>query len=317
MDGGRPQAQPSGSRTPHNRDVDLKLLEDLAALAKERSFVRAAEARHVTHPAFGRRIRALEAWAGAPLVDRSRSPVALTAAGQTLLQQAQSLVDGLTQTREQLRSTHGTVGGSVLRVGTGRILARTLVADWIARLARPRQPLHGQRVEIQTRSMMEVGPLLERGEVDLVCCYEHPATTVRLSGQRFKHVTLANDRLVPVSRAKASGLPQHALQDGPIVNYAGTLSLGALVQDHLRRCVPDAGQRVRIVCDSPDAIQEFVAKGMGIAWLPWSMVAADCQRKLLVPLGRRSDEVHFQVRLYRPRARQSALVESVWQATDA
>jgi DNA-binding transcriptional LysR family regulator len=41
--------------------VDLKLFEDLVALARERSFVRAAEARHVTHPAFGRRIRALEA----------------------------------------------------------------------------------------------------------------------------------------------------------------------------------------------------------------------------------------------------------------
>ena len=46
--------------------MDLKLLEDLAALAHERSFVRAAEARHVTHPAFGRRIRSLEAWVGVP-----------------------------------------------------------------------------------------------------------------------------------------------------------------------------------------------------------------------------------------------------------
>ncbi|WP_241119334.1 helix-turn-helix domain-containing protein, partial [Achromobacter xylosoxidans] len=39
--------------------ADLKLLEDLIALAQSGSFVRAAEARHVTHPAFGRRIRAL------------------------------------------------------------------------------------------------------------------------------------------------------------------------------------------------------------------------------------------------------------------
>jgi hypothetical protein len=35
-----------------------------------------------------------------------------------------------------------------------------------------------------------------------------------------------------------------------------------------------------------------------------------------MPLGGRSNEVHFQVRLYRPRARQSALVESIWSATD-
>ena len=41
--------------------MQLKWLEDFIVLAQERSFTRAAELRHVTHPAFGRRIRALEA----------------------------------------------------------------------------------------------------------------------------------------------------------------------------------------------------------------------------------------------------------------
>ena len=43
--------------------MQLKWLEDFVALAQERSFTRAAELRHVTHLAFGRRIRALESWA--------------------------------------------------------------------------------------------------------------------------------------------------------------------------------------------------------------------------------------------------------------
>lgn len=46
--------------------MQLKWLEDFIVLAQERSFTRAAELRHVTHPAFGRRIRALEEWAGTP-----------------------------------------------------------------------------------------------------------------------------------------------------------------------------------------------------------------------------------------------------------
>ena len=65
--------------------ADLKLLEDLIALAQTGSFVRAAEARHVTHPAFGRRIRTLETWAGAPLVERQRVPVTLTTEGLSLI----------------------------------------------------------------------------------------------------------------------------------------------------------------------------------------------------------------------------------------
>ena len=296
--------------------MDMKLFEDLVALARERSFVRAAEARHVTHPAFGRRIRALEAWAGVTLVERGRSPVQLTPAGQSLLQQLQGTLEELAQARELLRSRQGVVGGEVFRLATGRTLARTTVADWLATLAKPRQPLHRQRVELTTRSMADVVLLLERGEVDMVCCYEHPATSVRLSGQRYRHVTLVRDRLVPVSRADAHGRPTHDLGSGALLVYAASLSLGALLHDHLRRNVPDAGARTRFVCDSPDAIHELVRRNFGVAWLPWSLVAPECRRREFAVLGARSDEVPFDVRLYRPRARQGALVESVWAAMD-
>lgn len=292
--------------------MDLKLFEDLVALARERSFVRAAEARHVTHPAFGRRIRALEAWAGAPLVDRTRSPVQLTEAGQTLLQHVRGTLDDLAQARDQLRSRQGVRSGAVFRIATGRTLARTTVADWLAALSRPGQPLHEQRVDLTTRSMDDVALLLERGDVDMVCCYEHPATTVRLSGQRYRHVTLVRDRLVPVSLRGTRGQPLHDLGDGPLIVYAASLSLGALLHDHLRRNVPDAGMRTRFVCDSADAVHEFVRKGIGIAWLPWTLVSSECKAGALMALGGRSDEVPFDVRLYRARARQSALVEAAW-----
>jgi DNA-binding transcriptional LysR family regulator len=295
--------------------MDLKLFEDLVALARERSFVRAAEARHVTHPAFGRRIRALETWAGAALVDRSRTPVQLTEAGQTLLQHVRGTLDDITQARELLRSRLGH-SANTFRIATGRTLARTTVADWLASMSRPGQPLHEQRVDLTTRSMDDVVLLLERGEVDMVCCYEHPARSVRLSGQRYRHITLVRDRLVPISLAGGPGQPLHALEGGPLIVYAASLSLGALLHDHLRRNVPDAGLRTRFVCDSADAVHELVRKGLGIAWLPWTLVASECSAGALMALGARSDEIPFDVRLYRPRARQSALVESAWSAAN-
>ena len=60
--------------------METKWLEDFVSLAETRSFSRSAQLRHVTQPAFSRRIQALEAWAGAELVDRSAHPVRLTAA---------------------------------------------------------------------------------------------------------------------------------------------------------------------------------------------------------------------------------------------
>lgn len=296
--------------------MDLKLFEDLIALAKERSFVRAAETRHITHPAFGRRIRALETWAGTPLVGRSRSPVQLTEAGTALLNHAVSTLDGLRHAREQLRTRHDQIGGEVLRLGTGRTLARTLVADWLVEMSKPRRPLHGQRVEVLTRSMSEMAVMIERGDVDIVCGYEHAAMSVKLSTQRFQHITLASDKLVPVSRADAHGRAQHGMNNGPLIVYSDSLSLGGLLFEHLRRSGIDLATRARYVCDSADAVQEFALKGLGIAWLPLSMVAADCKRKVLVLLGGRSDEIHFEVRLYRARARRSRLVEALWLATN-
>ena len=53
--------------------MHIQGLEDFITLALTRSFSRAAGLRNVTHPAFGQRIRALEAWAGTPLVERGGS----------------------------------------------------------------------------------------------------------------------------------------------------------------------------------------------------------------------------------------------------
>ncbi len=55
--------------------METKWLEDFVSLAETRSFSRSAQLRHVTQPAFSRRIQALEAWAGIDLVDRSSYPV--------------------------------------------------------------------------------------------------------------------------------------------------------------------------------------------------------------------------------------------------
>ncbi|WP_343738292.1 LysR family transcriptional regulator, partial [Achromobacter sp.] len=65
--------------------MDIKWLEDFVALSKSRNLFQAAESRNVTHPAFGRRIKALEDWAGVPLVERGHQVSTLNAAGRSVL----------------------------------------------------------------------------------------------------------------------------------------------------------------------------------------------------------------------------------------
>ena len=86
--------------------METKWLEDFVSLAETRSFSRSAQLRHVTQPAFSRRIQSLEAWAGADLVNRSSYPTSLTPAGEALYVQALELLQALHNTRDMVRS-HG------------------------------------------------------------------------------------------------------------------------------------------------------------------------------------------------------------------
>jgi len=83
--------------------VETKWLEDFVSLAETRSFSRSAQLRHVTQPAFSRRIQSLEAWAGIDLVDRSSYPTRLTAAGETLHGQALEILGALQASRNMMR----------------------------------------------------------------------------------------------------------------------------------------------------------------------------------------------------------------------
>ena len=294
--------------------MQLKWLEDFIVLARERSFTRAAELRHVTHPAFGRRIRALEAWAGTPLVERGGGPVTLTAAGQSFLETAGHMARSLAQSHEELQSLAGRQGRTVT-LATGRTLARTVLADWLVAL---RPVLQGGEICICTRSLAETVAMLERSEADFSLVYHHPALAIRLDAGQFSHVTVMADRLVPVSRATVQGQAEHGFgQDSapvPYLAYAPQLALGRLVEDHLAQN-PQAPRLQRVVeCDSPDAHYEYVQKGLGVAWLPWSMVHADCKAGRLAPAADAHMEVHFDVRLYRPKRRLGPLAEAFWKA---
>ncbi|SDM08183.1 DNA-binding transcriptional regulator, LysR family [Oryzisolibacter propanilivorax] len=295
--------------------MQLKWLDDFIALARERSFTRAAELRHVTHPAFGRRIRALEAWAGTPLVEPGSAPLRLTAAGQAFLETAEQTARELAASQHELRALAGRHARTVT-LATGRTLARTLVADWLPRLA----PLLGDAgtLRIHTGSLAETVQWLQDGAADFALLYHHPALTIPLDARQFSHRTLAQDRLVPVSRADANGAPLHALRmcaaPVPHVAHARTLALGRLLEDHLTRHPAAPPLRRLLECDSPDATHEYVLRGLGVAWLPWSLVQGDCQGGRLARAGDAALDVVFDVRLYRPKRRLGPLAEILWTA---
>lgn len=294
--------------------MDLKWLEDLIALSDAGSFSKAAAIRNVTHPAFGRRIRSLESWAGAKLVDRASKPVQLTPAGQRFITQGREALNALIDARHEVQSIES---GDKQRitVAAGRTLARTLVADWMMALPEDIRP---SMFRVRTAGIAETLVWLEKGEADLLFAYHHPSITLRPQGRNFLQKTMAHDRLVPVTQRQVhltATFDLRELEPLPYLSYSPSLALAGLVSDHLNR-KPDAPALRRVVeCDSADALMEYALKGMGICWLPWSLVSQACANGQLTQLWGKSMEIPFEIRLVRLRRRLSPLAESLWAAT--
>ena len=294
--------------------MQLKWFEDFVALAELRSFSKAAEVRHVTHPAFGRRIKALEAWAGTALIVRGSTPVTLTVAGSHLLKDAHDLLRGVTHAKDALQVAAGQKARTVT-LATGRTLARTLVADWLVRLQPLLKKTQGE-LQIKTRSLAETAQMLERGEVDFMLTYHHPLLAVQLSARQYSYLTMAKDRLVPVTRSDARGQNLHELQSGtttPYLAYAGSLALGRLVDDHLANHPQAPSLRRLVECDSADALLEYALLGLGMAWLPRSLAAGPIQSGQLSVIGDAMLGIDFEARLYRSKQPLSLLAEEVWK----
>jgi LysR family glycine cleavage system transcriptional activator len=91
-----------------NRLPPLSAMRAFEAVARRLSFTRAAEELHVTPAAISQQVRVLEAQLGAPLFQRSRRKVSLTAAGNAILPDIQAGFESLSRVLAGgLRQPHG------------------------------------------------------------------------------------------------------------------------------------------------------------------------------------------------------------------
>lgn len=295
--------------------MDHKWLEDFVLLARERSFSKAAQLRHVTQPQFSRRIRALELWAGADLVNRSGVPLSLTPAGEELLPLARRTVDGLNDARTRIRQSSHSLDWVTL--ATGRTLSRTVVPQWLARV---KKAVGDVRLRIVTGSIHEVATALEQGSADFLLSFTHPRLHLTLDDQLFENIPLGADELVAVSAARADGKPLHALpgtarKPVPMLAYAPTLALAQVLQDGLTRRGQDLHVRTVTESDFAESLHEQALQGVGVAWLPLALVANDLRSGRLVQADPEAHGIAFDIRLYRARHPRNAQVDRIWRAS--
>ena len=97
--------------------MDIRQIQYLAALAREKHFTRAAQACNVTQPTLSGRIRQLEQELGVPIVERGQRYIGLTPEGERVLKWAHLILDNwqsLNQELAQIKGRHGNLVGRLV-----------------------------------------------------------------------------------------------------------------------------------------------------------------------------------------------------------
>jgi LysR family transcriptional regulator, hypochlorite-specific transcription factor HypT len=293
--------------------MELIWFEDYLALAETLNFSRAAEARHVTQPAFSRRIRALEEWIGADLFNRTTHGVALTPAGQHFHNQAEVLTRALHQLRRDTLEVSGR-SARVLSIAATHALSFTFFPKWVRR---NESVLALGNLNLISDSMQACEQMMLRGEAQFLLCHTHPDMSSRLETSQFKSIAVGADTLVPLSAPNRNGTPRWSL-DGfePVkyLAYSAQSGLGRIVA--ARWGAKDRATTLDTVFTSHLAatLLSMARAGDGVAWLPRTLAEEDISAGLLVEAGNGELEIPIEIRLFRPVARQGQAAESVWAA---
>jgi DNA-binding transcriptional LysR family regulator len=297
--------------------VETKWLEDFVSLAETRSFSRSAQLRHVTQPAFSRRIQALEAWAGIDLVDRSAYPTRLTPAGETLHGQALEVLSTLQSARNLMRS-HRASGQDVVEFAVPHTMAFTFFPHWLMDLRRRFGSIKTRLIALNVHDAVL---RLTEGGCDLLIAYHHASHPLQLSPDRYEMISLGQETLAAYAKADGEGQPMFRLGASgpvPLLAYAAGAYIGHMVEQVIRQMSAPPNLETVFETDMAEGLKAMALEGHGLAFLPGSSVRKELKARRLVPAAPPGvGELTMEVRMYRERpdvARHSkAAAQALWE----
>jgi DNA-binding transcriptional LysR family regulator len=298
--------------------MEIKWLEDFLSLAETGSFSRSAEQRHITQPAFSRRIRALENWIGSPLIDRTSYPTRLTPAGEAFRERAALIVRDVFDARAYLRGQRP-IPADTLSFAVPHALSLNFFPRWLTKLERGIGPLSTKLVALNVHDAVMA---LVEGNCDLLMCYHHPEQPIQLDAKRYAMIPLGHEGLRPYARATRDGkpvmmLPGKASDPIPYLAYSPNAFLGRMVEIILESARRPHFLRRRYETDMADALKMMATEGHGIAWLPESAVAREVRGRQLALAGGELWHGEMEVRLYCERNTTKPLLNQLWRYLEA
>jgi DNA-binding transcriptional LysR family regulator len=160
--------------------VNLDQLRIFQAVARARSFTRAASLVHLTQPGISKHIKQMEQYFGVPLFDRAGKKVTLTAPGEILLAATQEIMAVIDAAERRIDDLKGLRGGK-LRLGASFPVGVYILPAVLATF-RKRNPAVDVTLEISLSETIETSTLANELDLGLV---SHQPRDSRLLARAF------------------------------------------------------------------------------------------------------------------------------------
>lgn len=291
--------------------MNIKWMQDFLTLSEVLSPSRAAEMRHVTLPAFGRRIRSLEDWVGVPLIDRSSNRLKLTVAGEAFRDVARTAVNMIVRARNDLKQyAHETTPN--LTFASEIALANSVLPEWISKLKASLGPM---LIHLKSTDVGQEQNVLLDASIDFNLCFAHPQIETPSSTSQPLYLVVGKDKLLAVTAPGIKGQPKHIVVHGgctPHITYSSEYVLGRILRSAYQH--PERLNALVTVVSSDSAWSSYamVLQGHGVTWLPESLVREDLENGRLMRADCPELDIPIEIRLYRSASNKRKLVEDVW-----
>ena len=295
--------------------MQIKWLEDFLSLSDARAFSRAAERRNLSQPALSRHIQALEDWLGVELVDRRQQGVQLTAAGRIFRGFAADLLRQTYDMRTVIRGQTPSSNDRV-RFSVAHTLSLTYFPHWLKVL---KEKLGHVVAHVSAVNVQEAAGSLIEGASDLLIIYHHPQLPVLLDPNRFPHLLLSTDRMLPFSAPDRAGRPRYTLSGlstapVPLLAYSSGTYLAHVVEMILLGAPERCTFEYSFDTHMAEALKEMIIEGHGLGWLPESCVGREVAEGRLVVAATERWNCPLEVRLYRSAESSNPMVEKIWSS---
>ena len=284
--------------------VSVRQLRSFEAVARLKSFSRAAEELHVTQPTVSKQIRLLHEEVGLPLLEQIGKKVFLTEAGEQLYA---TCADWL-ETWGRFEQTIADIKG--VKQGRLRIAAVTTTKYFMPRLLGPFCAQYpGIDIALEVVNRDRLLERLGRNQDDLYLMGV-PPEGLDIECEPFMENPLVV--LAPTSHPMAGRkcIPFAELANEPfIVRERGSGTRLTVEREFQKRDVP---LKIRMELGSNEAIKQAIAGGLGLALLSQSTLNLDPSQKEVAILDVEGFPIKRSWYVVRPRGKQLSVVANAF-----